>query len=68
MMYRCSPFIPVSIKEDGLYVPTAIQILRITSYLIAKDVIPMPTEEKIIRMHSVMNVTQEVLPDDKLLK
>jgi len=68
MMFRCSRYILAIIKDGGLSVPTAIQILPITSYLTAKDVIPMPTEVKIIQMPSVMNVTQGVQGDDKFLK
>ena len=51
-----------------MFVPIAIPILPITSYLIARDAIPMLTGVKIILMLSVTSVTQEVQPDDKLLR
>jgi hypothetical protein len=56
-MFRCFRYIQVSIKENGPFVPTAIQTLPIISYLIAKDAIQMLTGAKTIRMHSVMNAT-----------
>jgi hypothetical protein len=59
MIVSIFQYIREDTKVDGLYVPTAIQILPIMLCLIALRAMLTHTGGEIIQMHNVINVIQE---------
>jgi hypothetical protein len=57
-MIVSSRYIPENIKDVGLFVPNAIQILQITHCLIVLCAIVLLTKGKDIQMHNVIVVIQ----------